>query len=420
MHSHFDRFFVWNVALNFCLCAQGVGSLAAQGLSDNGKRELETIDTQRIDISTLNRRLRDEAGVSIEDSQAWLETRVKRILKAEPSAPAASIATAADKVSVMGVETSDGKQIDLELVQNRGALISGDELILVGPLAELRRVQEMVQTFEKFGIRQIVIKTLVFRDTADGIKHLKINWSHMEAATEHANRDKSIQTASFEKRSAKSTAGIYLERQQHAAEKTLPPPDGVTSATWTEAKSIVERATPVLYTLLTPSEYQAVVERTQQSATIQRLMSPTVVVFNGQIASISDSVERPFVTGIKPVLLNDGQSQQVEFTPSIQVVPEGTTMNIRPELSDGKNVRLNYQLDLCKVRSIETLALPGVDGHGEFSVQLPEVASTQFRTCLDMPINYALAVSAFETDDQGKKHSVVVLCQCMLRDVDTK
>jgi hypothetical protein len=35
-----------------------------------------------------------------------------------------------------------------------------------------------------------------------------------------------------------------------------------------------------------------------------------------------------------------------------------------------------------------------------------------------MPIDYALAVSTFETDAAGIKHSVVILCQCSIRDIE--
>ena len=108
----------------------------------------------------------------------------------------------------------------------------------------------------------------------------------------------------------------------------------------------------------------------------------------------------------------------MEFAPNVKVYQEGTRLKIRPEVFDGTSVRLNCQLDLCKIRSVETLAIPGVGGHGDFNVQMPEVASTQFRTCLDMPINYTLAVSAFETDAAGSKHSVVILCQCSMRDIE--
>ncbi len=400
--------------LAFAFCAYSSCGVHAQEPTPPEQPNLETIDTQRIDISDLNQRLREEMGMNVDEGREWLEERAKKLLSISGE-------KAGDKTSVFGVENSYGQTVELELSQNRGVLVSGNDLIVVAPLDELRQVQNMVETFEKFGIRQIVIRTLVVRDTTEAIKRLGIHWSHIEASPQHSpSSGISVQAVSFDQSSPKTVAAFYLDSMKKLENRDLPPPEGVTSATWTEATSVVERTTPVLYTLLTPSEYQTVVDNAKKNTTLQRLMSPTVVVFNGQIASVNDCVERPFVTGIKPVKLTDGNSQQVEFSPSIKVVPEGTTMNVRPELFDGKRIRLNCQLDLCKVRSVETLELPGIDGRGKFSIQLPEISSTRFRTCLDMPLNYALAVSAFETDEQGLKHSVVILCQCSLRDVETK
>jgi hypothetical protein len=71
-----------------------------------------------------------------------------------------------------------------------------------------------------------------------------------------------------------------------------------------------------------------------------------------------------------------------------------------------------------QIRDIETLEIPGVEGHRDFVVQIPEVASTQFITCLEMPIGSALAINAFEKDKDGVRHAVVTLCQCLLRDVE--
>ena len=299
---------------------------------------------------------------------------------------------------------------------------------MVAPHDEFRQVQELLTTFEQFGIRQIVIQTHVLRDTAESIKRLPINWSHVEAASRIAQvpkpslpdsgpTDSRVLPASFEQATPRTVAAWHHQRQLPVAPADLPPPVGVTSETWTEATSIIERATPVLYTLLTPAEFHAVLLRAKEITTLERIMSPSVVVFNGQVARISNSVERPFVIGVKPMMVGPEGKQQIEFSPTIKVYPEGTTMKIRPQLFEGQRVRLNYQLDLCKVRDVETLKLPGIDGQRDFSVQMPEVASTQFRTCLDMPINYTLAVSAFDTDDQGVKRSVVILCHCSLRDV---
>jgi hypothetical protein len=374
---------------------------------------LETLDTETFDIAHLNKRLRDEAGMSPEQSRTWLETRARNLIGG-----AAEGESNLEEPSILGVDLEDGKSMLMSLDGNgRGVLVVGDKLMIVGLRSDFHKVDEMLKTFSQFGIRQIVIRTHVFRDTADAMKAMPINWSHVEAASKIAQSDQTSRVVPVAHEQPRTAAARMLQRQLPAFEELLPPA-GVTSATWTEASSIVERATPVLYTLLAPAEYQSVLDYAKNSATIQRVMSPSVVVFNGQVASISDSIERPFVTGITPVLVGPEGKQQVEFTPNIKVYPEGTTMKIRPEIFEGRRVRLNCKLDLCKVRSVETLEIPSLAGRNDFTVQMPEVASTQFRTCLDMPLNYTLAVSTFETDELNVKRSIVILCQCMLRDLE--
>lgn len=376
---------------------------------------LETLDSESFDISALNKRLRDEAGLTAEQARTWIETRVKAIIGGELSNQHASATP-----SVVGVDVQDGTSMMMALDGNdRGALVVGEKLLVVGLRSDFHKVDAMLSTFSQFGVRQIVIRTHVFRDEASAMEAMPINWSHVEAASKIAQsvERSPVAQASHDQPKPLTAAARLLQRQAPISE-TLSPPEGVTSATWTEASSIIERATPVLYTLLAPAEYKAVLEHAKNSSTIQRVMAPSVVVFNGQVASISDSVERPFVTGIKPVMVGVAGQEQVEFTPNIKVYPEGTTMKIRPEIFEGRRVRLNCQLDLCKVRSVETLKLPGIGGRNDFTVQMPEVASTQFRTCLDMPINYTLAVSTFETDANNVKRSIVILCQCTLRDLE--
>lgn len=262
--------------------------------------------------------------------------------------------------------------------------------------------------------QQVMIRTLVIRDSLAEMKKLPIHWSYVETASRIAKpREADVQTAAYPASQSMTAAALYLQRQTpQPATDELQPPLGVTSATWTEATSVVERATPVLFTLLTPEEHATLLNAIQKTESIERVMAPSVVVFSGQLASIGDCIERPFVTGIRPVLVGNEGQQQVEFEPNIKVYSEGTTMKIRPELENDQQVRLTYQLDLCKIREVETLEIPGVDGRGKFSIQMPEVASTQFRTCIEMPLDYTLAVSAFETDEQGQKQSLVVLCQC--------
>ncbi|MEZ6136622.1 MAG: hypothetical protein R3C53_17130 [Pirellulaceae bacterium] len=380
----------------------------------------ESLEAEVIDVTQVQLRLKNEVGLSDEEARRFLESRTRAVLGNGSQGPQSAAEQLSSQPSLLGVETSSGN-IQLSLDQeHRGVKVHGHEMIIAAPADEIRRAQELLTTMEQFGLRQVVIKTYVLRDTTAAMKRLPIRWSHVEAVSRVAEQPQSgvIAAAGAQATGSQTTAALYAGRRAPATED-LPPPDGVTTATWTQATSIVERSTPVLYTILTPEEMEHVLYAVTQSATIKRVMTPTLVVFNGQVATISDSVERPFVTGIRPVLLGEGEQKQVEFAPSIRIYPEGTTMKLQPQLTDG-NLRITCQLDLCKIRSVETLELPGIDEEAAFTVQMPEVASTQFRTCMMLPANHTLAVSAFETDEHGGQQTVLVLCQCSLRDVEPK
>ncbi len=386
--------------------------------SQHAAQELETLCTESIDVSGLKKRLQDEVGLDNAAARAWIENRVKAAFGHGPTELEA--AAVVNATSQIGVETAEGNSLVMPLNEfGRGALVSGNQLLVVASRQDLQRLRDMLTTLEQFGLRQVVIRTHILRDTAQAMKGLPITWSHVEAASRIARplHSSASQLGSQDAPQSLTAAALYLQRQSPVNED-LPPPAGVTSATWTEATSIVERATPVLYTLLDPTEYESVLKQAGQIPSIERIMSPTVVVFNGQVATISNSVERPFVTGIKPMLIGEAEQKQVEFAAKLTVYPEGTTMKVRPQVLDGSRIRLNCQLELCQVRAVETLEIPVIDGSKDFVVQMPEVASTRFRTCLEMPVDYALAVSAFETDAQGVKRSVVILCQCSMRNVE--
>ncbi len=391
------------------------------------QQPLPTLETETFSIANLNARLRDEAGIVEHAAEVWIEARVRRVIR--QGSPNTSI-TEDSVVNVPADANSPRGQMGGMALDGHGLgiSVSGEQMMVVAPRQRLRQVQELLQTFEQFGIRQIVVQMQVLRDSVSAVKEMPINWSHVESASriaqasavlqEDPRASAQVQSVGYQPQKTLSAAARHLQKTQALPTELLPAPDGVTSANWTEATSVVERSTPLLYTLLDPDQYQTVMQHVRQSPTLERVMSPTVVVFNAQVATISNSIERPFVIGVKPVLVGDGDRQRVEFAPSVKVFPEGTTMKICPQLFDGKQVRLNYQLDICKVREVETLELPGIDGRGDFAVQMPEVASTQFRTCIDMPVGYTLAVSTFESDEHGQKKSVVIMCHCSLRDVE--
>lgn len=379
-----------------------------------------SVSLQHYDLQDLHGRLQSELGLQDEQADQWVVQQVRAQLNATPDTAPDAEGTPQRK-GLLGIETEDGRALNLEVnAQQRAVQVDGKTLYVLAERKEHQRIQELLQTLEQMGIRQIVVSAHVFRDDVSVIKRLPIRWSHIESAAQVAatNPSSAIQPASYTQSQQATVAARYLERKRGLPPEKLDAPEGVTAANWTEATSIVERATPVLYTLLAPEEYDAVLAEAKQLDSLEHIMKPKVVVFNKQVAAISNSVERPFVTGIKPMIVKPSVgAQQVKLAPQIRVYPEGTRMNILPELLDGERVRLNYELRLSKIRGVETLAIPGLVNDEEFVVQMPEVATTQFRTCIDLPVNYTLAVSSYQTDAQGRQQAIVVLCHCAVRDV---
>ncbi len=84
------------------------------------------------------------------------------------------------------------------------------------------------------------------------------------------------------------------------------------------------------------------------------LQAPRVTMFDGQLASINDTVSRPFVTSLIPVVADFAVAQQ----PVIVVLNEGTVLNVQATVSPDKRfVRLDAQPILLADRSRRHLHL---------------------------------------------------------------
>lgn len=86
------------------------------------------------------------------------------------------------------------------------------------------------------------------------------------------------------------------------------------------------------------------------------LQAPKVTLFNGQQAFITDSVQRPFVTQIIPVVGDFAAAQQ----PVVTVLSEGTSLSVQAVVSsDRRFVRLTLVPMFSKVGDVETFTFNG-------------------------------------------------------------
>jgi general secretion pathway protein D len=86
------------------------------------------------------------------------------------------------------------------------------------------------------------------------------------------------------------------------------------------------------------------------------LQAPRVTMFDGQFASINDTVSRPFVTSLIPVVGDFAVAQQ----PVIVVLNEGTILNVQSIISQDKRfVRLTLNPTFSQIERVDTFTFEG-------------------------------------------------------------
>ena len=91
------------------------------------------------------------------------------------------------------------------------------------------------------------------------------------------------------------------------------------------------------------------------------LFAPKVTLFNGETASVSDSINRPFVTGLQPTV----GAFSVGFTPQITQIPDGITLDVTAVISaDRRFVRLALAPQFTNFIEVSTFSFQGGGGGG--------------------------------------------------------
>jgi beta-lactamase regulating signal transducer with metallopeptidase domain len=162
------------------------------------------------------------------------------------------------------------------------------------------------------------------------------------------------------------------------------------------AASVVERQLPAMVGVLEPAGVKALLDTAQANVRTNILQAPKVTLFNGQFARIEDTVQRPFVVGVKPTA-NGGQE------PQIRIVTEGMTIRLRPELQEGDQVKLQFGLQLSAIESVDIASFPVGAGKEPISLQVPEVATTRIQSAVDLKLDETIAIQVPATVKRAKK-----------------
>lgn len=153
------------------------------------------------------------------------------------------------------------------------------------------------------------------------------------------------------------------------------------------------------------------------------LQAPRVTMFDGQFASINDTVQRPFVTSLIPVVGDFAVAQQ----PVIVVLNEGTVLNVQATVSPDKRfVRLTLNPTFSQIDRVDTFTFEGtetsrtgsnvLDPDGNVTgntddnetivagttVQQPSFASTSISTTVSVPDGGTILLGGIKRMREGR------------------
>ena len=161
------------------------------------------------------------------------------------------------------------------------------------------------------------------------------------------------------------------------------------------ARTVVERRLAAVFQVLDDAAAKSLLDRAQEDKRTNLLQAPKTTVYNGQSVFVNDTSQSPFVVGVREV---KGQFASA-MTPQIQVVPEGTTVQMRPLLQENGTIRLECRLTLSKIEEVNTKTFMGTTPDSGTTLQMPTVAKHQVDTAVEMPLGRTLVIGGLETKE---------------------
>jgi type II secretory pathway component GspD/PulD (secretin) len=113
------------------------------------------------------------------------------------------------------------------------------------------------------------------------------------------------------------------------------------------------------FAILSDIETFFLINATQGDTRNNLLFAPKVTLFNGQTATVTDTVQRPFVTSLTPTV----GFFSVGFQPQITVLPEGVSMTVQAVISaDRRYVRLTVIPQFTAITDVQSFSF--ISGSG--------------------------------------------------------
>jgi hypothetical protein len=294
--------------------------------------------------------------------------------------------------------TPDGLTVEF-LVKDHGscklggneplAKVVGNTLYVFGTDAMHERMAKSLTRIRQYGFHQIAVETRIVQIPAALINELDLRWS---VATSESVRPVTQVT---------SVEGVHSNARISAV--VIDGDDALKFANTTAGVEETAQPTPTLYRLLDAAGADDLLALLQKHPRVNVVQAPKITLFNGQDATVADTVSRPFVVSVREVRGDEG----IAHAPVVRVIEEGTKISLRPVLSDDhSSVELTCSILRTAVNSVDEFSFKfpeAREGEG-VTVQVPDVACQALRVeDVAVPSGSTLLVGSMPMEIDGRK-----------------
>lgn len=268
--------------------------------------------------------------------------------------------------------------------KSRNAHVDGTILHVTGTRKLIANVKQALEERRQLGFDQVQLTVCFITISKDRMEQLDIPWRKAaELPDDQFNKahfdDESLSTAQLRAAikmphpPAAPREDVFYSADGSKVTQTSPPPQGQylyqpgvpdasvppdlkNTISFDEPKlselQMPAIPTPAFYAIVADNACREILDNVQSDKRANVLQGPRVTAFNGALIHISDTVQRPFVTGILPI---QGKAS-ITIQPIIQVAVEGIKVLTQPIVDASGNIELLLAVNERRIQQVETFS----------------------------------------------------------------
>jgi hypothetical protein len=290
-----------------------------------------------------------------------IEKALNRIAADERTEADARVKLNSVLIHILRSSTGQYRTLTDEWAQERLTL-DGPNLTINAPLNAHAEIVRNLRAWEQSGLCQISVGTCFITDERDITSAVGVSWRYLEAFSADREYD----------RPSEPQSGMPV----------------------VSAKAAVDDYLPIAVAILKEPQALALMQavRTERCANVRH--APKVTLFNGQLASILDLSQTPFVVGLRDASAGVPQ-------PKIAVVDEGIKLSLRAiQSSDSSKVQLDARVELSEIGEVRT-ASTLVRGE-PITIQIPRVKRCRIDVSSEVQAGQSVLIGCIPTYEQKR------------------